>query len=212
VGSPLYLLRDNPQAFVAFVVAIVVAITVHEFSHAAVATLQGDTTPRSQGRLTLNPVSHLDPLGSLALILAGFGWGKPVQFSPFQLRNRRAGAALVGLAGPASNFVLALLSAVALRFALEGSPNDFALSLLGRLVTLNVVLGVFNLLPIPPLDGSRLLSIVLPQRHQGIIYFLDRYGIFLLLALLLFAPSLLTPFFDAITSFILRLVGIDLFA
>jgi Zn-dependent protease len=212
LGSPLYLLRDNPLAFVAFLVAVIVAITVHEFSHAAVATMQGDRTPRSQGRLTLNPISHLDPLGSIALILAGFGWGKPVQFSPFQLRNRRAGAALVGLAGPASNFVLALLSAVALRLALEGSPNDFTLSLLGRLVTLNVVLGVFNLLPIPPLDGSRLLSIVLPQRHQGIIYFLDRYGIFLLLALLLFAPGLLTPFFDAITRFILRLVGLDLFA
>jgi Zn-dependent protease len=212
LGSPLYLLRDNPLTFVAFVIAVIVAITVHEFSHAAVATIQGDDTPRSQGRLTLNPMSHLDPLGSIALILAGFGWGKPVQFSPFQLRNRRAGAALVGLAGPASNFVLALLSAVVLRFALEGSPNDFTLSLLGRLVTLNVVLGVFNLLPIPPLDGSRLLSIVLPQRHQGIVYFLDRYGIFLLLALLLFAPGLLTPFFDAITRFILRLVGLDLFA
>jgi len=212
VGSPLFLLRDNPLAFVAFLIAIVVAITVHEFSHAAVATLQGDRTPRSQGRLTLNPISHLDPLGSIALVLAGFGWGRPVQFSPFQLRNRRIGAALVGLAGPASNFILALLSALVLRIALEGSPNEFALSLLGRLVTLNVVLGVFNLIPIPPLDGSRLLSILLPQRHQGIVYFLDQYGIFLLLALLLFAPGLLTPFFDAITRFILRLVGLDLVA
>ncbi len=212
MGSPLFLLRDNPLAFVAFLIAIVVAITVHEFSHAAVATLQGDRTPRSQGRLTLNPISHLDPLGSIALVLAGFGWGRPVQFSPFQLRNRRIGAALVGLAGPASNFILALLSALVLRIALEGSPNEFALSLLGRLVTLNVVLGVFNLIPIPPLDGSRLLSILLPQRHQGIVYFLDQYGIFLLLALLLFAPGLLTPFFDAITRFILRLVGLDLVA
>jgi Zn-dependent protease len=208
VRSPLFDLRDNPMAFFAFVIAVVVAITVHEFSHAAVATLQGDRTPRSQGRLTLNPIAHLDPLGSIALILAGFGWGKPVQFSPFQLRNRRAGAALVGLAGPASNFVLALLSALALRFALESNPSDFAITLLFTLVSLNVVLGVFNLVPIPPLDGSRLLSIVLPQRHQGIVYFLDRYGIFLLLALLLFAPGLLTPFFDAITRFILQLVGL----
>jgi Zn-dependent protease len=208
VRSPLFDLRDNPMAFVAFVIAVVVAITVHEFSHAAVATLQGDRTPRSQGRLTLNPIAHLDPLGSIALILAGFGWGKPVQFSPLQLRNRRAGAALVGLAGPASNFVLALLSALGLRFALESNPSDFAITLLFTLVSLNVVLGVFNLVPIPPLDGSRLLSIVLPQRHQGIVYFLDRYGIFLLLALLLFAPGLLTPFFDAITRFILQLVGL----
>ncbi len=115
MGSPLTLLRDNPLAFIAFIIAVVVAITVHEFSHAAVATLQGDRTPRSQGRLTLNPIAHLDPLGSIALVLAGFGWGKPVQFSPYQLRSQRAGAALVGLAGPASNFVLALLSALILR-------------------------------------------------------------------------------------------------
>jgi Zn-dependent protease len=208
VRSPLFDLRDNPMGFVAFVIAVIVAITVHEFSHAAVATLQGDRTPRSQGRLTLNPLSHLDPLGSIALILAGFGWGRPVQFSPFQLRNRRVGAALVGLAGPASNFVLAFLSALAYRFALEGNPNEFALTLLDRLVTLNVVLGVFNLIPIPPLDGSRLLSIFLPQRHQGIVYFLDQYGIFLLLALLLFAPGLLTPFFNAIIRFIAGLVGL----
>jgi Zn-dependent protease len=208
VRSPLFDLRDNPMGFVAFVIAVIVAITVHEFSHAAVATLQGDRTPRSQGRLTLNPLSHLDPLGSIALVLAGFGWGRPVQFSPFQLRNRRVGAALVGLAGPASNFVLAFLSALAYRFALEGNPNEFALTLLDRLVTLNVVLGVFNLIPIPPLDGSRLLSIFLPQRHQGIVYFLDQYGIFLLLALLLFAPGLLTPFFNAIIRFIAGLVGL----
>jgi Zn-dependent protease len=211
LGSPLFLLRDNPQAFVAFIVAVIVAITVHEFSHAAVATLQGDRTPRSQGRLTLNPVSHLDPLGSIALVLAGFGWGKPVQFSPFQLRSRRAGAALVGLAGPASNFVLALLSAVVLRIfrpdVVSLFAPDFTTVLLLTFLELNVILGVFNLLPIPPLDGSRLLSIVLPERHQGIVYFLDQYGIFLLLALLLFAPGLLMPIFDAITRFILQLVG-----
>ncbi len=126
MGSPLTLLRDNPLAFIAFIIAVVVAITVHEFSHAAVATLQGDRTPRSQGRLTLNPIAHLDPLGSIALVLAGFGWGKPVQFSPYQLRSQRAGAAMVGLAGPASNFVLALLSALVLRLLLfRGGTAEF---------------------------------------------------------------------------------------
>jgi Zn-dependent protease len=208
VGSPLVLLRDNPQAFVAFVIAVVIAITVHEFSHAAVATIEGDRTPRSQGRLTLNPLAHLDPLGSIALVLAGFGWGKPVQFSPFQLRSQRIGAALVGLAGPASNFVLALLSAVVLRLVIYQGVGEFTFLLLQRMVELNIVLGVFNLVPIPPLDGSRLLSIFLPQKHQGIVYFLDQYGIFILLALLIFAPGLLTPFFNAIIRFVYSLVGL----
>jgi Zn-dependent protease len=212
VGSPLLLLRDDPQLFFAFVIAVIVGITFHEFSHAAVATIQGDTTARSQGRLTLNPVSHLDPLGSIALVVAGFGWGRPVPFSPMHLRNRRWGAALVGLAGPAANFVLALAAVVALRLLYAGSFDgfqvDFRLRLLEMLVLLNVVLGVFNLLPIPPLDGSRLLSIFLPPSRQNIVYFLDQYGIFLLLGILILAPNLLTPLFRGITRFLYGLVGL----
>jgi Zn-dependent protease len=197
--------------FFAFVIAVIVGITFHEFSHAAVATLQGDQTARSQGRLTLNPISHLDPLGSIALIVAGFGWGRPVPFSPMHLRNRRLGAALVGLAGPAANFVLALASVVALRVLYAdvlGFEVNFSVRLLEMLVVFNVILGVFNLLPIPPLDGSRLLSIFLPPSRQNIVYFLDQYGIFLLLGILILAPGLLTPVFQGITRFLYGLVGL----
>jgi Zn-dependent protease len=212
MGSPLLLLRDEPQVFVAFVIAVIVGITFHEFSHAAVATMQGDQTARSQGRLTLNPISHLDPLGSIALVLAGFGWGRPVPFSPTQLRNRRFGAALVGLAGPAANFLLAIAAVIALRIiypsAVTAFDVDFSVILLDMLVTLNVVLGVFNLLPIPPLDGSRLLAILLPPSRQNIVYFLDQYGIFLLLGILILAPNLLTPIFRAITEALYGLVGL----
>jgi Zn-dependent protease len=211
-SSPLFWLRDDPQLFFAFVIAVIVGITFHEFSHAAVATLQGDQTARSQGRLTLNPLSHLDPLGSIALVVAGFGWGRPVPFSPMHLRNRRLGAALVGLAGPAANFVLALASVVALRVlysgAFGGFEVDFRVRLLEMLVVFNVILGVFNLLPIPPLDGSRLLSIFLPPSRQNIVYFLDQYGIFLLLGILILAPGLLTPVFRGITQFLYGLVGL----
>jgi Zn-dependent protease len=209
VTSPLYLLRDDPRLLVAFLIAIVVAITVHEFSHAAAATLQGDQTARSQGRLTLNPIAHLDPLGSIAIVLAGIGWGRPTPFNLAQLRYRRVGAALVGLAGPASNLLLALLSAVALRLTHPDGffSEDPSYLLLRMMVTLNVVLGLFNLVPIPPLDGSRLLSLLLPPSRQGIVYFLDQYGIFLLIALLLFAPGLLTPVFRAVEAGIFRLVG-----
>lgn len=218
MSSPILELRDNPQAFVAFVVAVIVAITVHEFSHAAVATLEGDRTPRSQGRLTLNPLAHLDVLGSIALLIAGFGWGKPVQFNPNWLRNRRVGAAMVGLAGPFSNFLLAVLSAVGVRLYLSlssgHSPPDasrgltFSILLLTQFVSLNVVLGVFNLLPIPPLDGSRLLSMLLPPNRQQIVYFLDQYGIFFLIAIVFLAPNLLSPFFQSIQTGIYRLVGL----
>jgi len=199
-------------ARLAVMVALVAGITFHEFSHAAAATLQGDRTARSQGRLTLNPVSHLDPLGTIALVLAGFGWGRPVPFSPMHLRSRRWGAALVSLAGPAANFVLALVSVIALRLlysnTLEGFQLDFRVRLLEMLVLLNVVLGVFNLLPIPPLDGSRLLSIFLPPSRQNIVYFLDQYGIFLLLGILILAPGLLTPVFRGVTRFLYGLVGL----
>ena len=212
MGSPLLLLRDEPQVFVAFVIAVILGITFHEFSHAAVATMQGDPTARSQGRLTLNPIAHLDPLGSIALVLAGFGWGRPVPFSPTQLRSRRFGAAMVGLAGPAANFLLALVAVIALRVvypsAVTAFDVDFSVILLDMLVTLNVVLGVFNLLPIPPLDGSRLLSLALPPSRQNIVYFLDQYGIFLLLGILILAPNLLTPIFRAITEALYRLVGL----
>jgi Zn-dependent protease len=212
MGSPLLLLRDEPQVFVAFVIAVILGITFHEFSHAAVATMQGDPTARSQGRLTLNPIAHLDPLGSIALVLAGFGWGRPVPFSPTQLRSRRFGAAIVGLAGPAANFLLALAAVIALRVvypsAVTAFDVDFSVILLDRLVTLNVVLGVFNLLPIPPLDGSRLLSLALPPSRQNIVYFLDQYGIFLLLGILILAPNLLTPIFRAIIEALYRLVGL----
>jgi Zn-dependent protease len=212
MGSPLFLLRDEPQVFVAFLIAVIVGITFHEFSHAAAATLQGDNTARSEGRLTLNPISHLDPLGSIALVLAGFGWGRPVPYNPTHLRSRRFGAALVGLAGPAANFLLAIVAVVALRIvypsAVTAFDVDFSVILLDMLVTLNVVLGVFNLLPIPPLDGSRLLSIVLPPSRQNIVAFLDQYGIFLLLGLLILAPNLLTPIFRAITEALYGLVGL----
>ena len=212
MGSPLFLLRDDPQLFAAFLIAVIIGISFHEFSHAAVASLQGDQTARSQGRLTLNPISHLDPLGSIALIVAGFGWGRPVPVTPSRLRSGRLGHVLVGLAGPAANFVVALVAAVGLRIAYPtaGTTLDvgFTVTLLSMIVTINVVLGVLNLLPIPPLDGSTLLSIALPPSRQNIVAFLNQYGIFLVLGLLFLAPNLLTPIFQAITEALYGLVGL----
>jgi len=132
--------------------------------------------------------------------------------NPSSMRNRRFGAVLVGLAGPAANFLVALVAAVAFRFVYPavGTSFDvgFSVNLLNMLVTINVVLGVFNLLPIPPLDGSTLLSLVLPPSRQNIVAFLNQYGIFLLLGLLILAPNLLTPIFRAITQALYGLVGL----
>ena len=210
-ASPLNYLRD-PESFVAFLVAVIVGLTFHEFSHAAVATLQGDQTARSQGRLTLNPVVHLDPLGSIALLIAGLGWARPTPVTPARLRNRRLGMVLVALAGPAANFVLALVSAIALRI-LDPTAGailngNFSVKLLGGLVYWNVLLGIFNLLPIPPLDGSTLLTVLLPPSRQNIVQFLDQYGIFLLLGLLILAPNLLSPIVLAVMDAISRLAGL----
>ena len=214
MGSPLFLIRDEPQLFVAFVIAVIVGFTLHEFSHAAVASLLGDQTARSQGRLTLNPIPHLDPLGSIAIILAGLGWARPVPVNPAALRSRRLGEVMVSLAGPAANFVVALVSVIALRIAYPATgltfDVPFSLQLLYTLVAVNVLLGVFNLLPIPPLDGSTLLSIVLPPSRQNIVRFLEQYGIFLLLGLLILAPNLLTPIFQAITRALYSLVGLPI--
>jgi Zn-dependent protease len=213
MGSPLFLLRDEPQLFAAFVIAVIVAIAFHEFSHAAVASLQGDQTARSQGRLTLNPISHLDPLGSIAILLAGIGWGRPVPVTPTRLRNRRFGYLIVALAGPAANFVVALVAVIALRIVFppgEATFNvGFTLRFLVYLAALNVTFGVFNLLPIPPLDGSTLLSILLPPSRQNIVRFLEQYGIFLLLALLILTPNLLAPIIQAILEAIYGLVGLS---
>jgi Zn-dependent protease len=214
MGSPLFLLRDEPQLFAAFLVAVIIGITFHEFSHAAVASLQGDRTARSQGRLTLNPIAHLDPLGSIAILVAGIGWGRPVPITPSRLRNRRLGQVMVGLAGPAANFVVALIAVVGLRIVYPTAGTTFnvgfSVTLLSTIVTINVVLGVFNLLPIPPLDGSTLLSLALPPSRQNIIAFLNQYGIFLLLGLLILAPNLLTPIFRAITEALYGLVGLPI--
>jgi Zn-dependent protease len=213
VNSPLTLLFSDPTVFLAIVVALVVAITIHEFSHAAVATAQGDDTARSQGRLTLNPIRHLDPFGTIFMVLAGFGWGRPVPFSPAQLRNKRYGPVMVSLIGPISNFVLAVASALVLK-ALRSTDNETLVLFVAVFMRINLILGIFNLLPIPPLDGSRLLAALLPPSRQGIVRFLDQYGIYLLLGLILLPalnPNLnwLEPLFQRAEDLLFRLVGLN---
>lgn len=159
----LDLLLTNPAAFTLIFGGIIIAIGIHEFSHCYVADRLGDPTPRALGRLTLNPLAHLDPLGTLTILITGlFGWGKPAPFDPYNLKNPKKDTALIALAGPASNVILAFLLALILRLATV--PTSVSMILLG-LISLNINLALFNLLPIPPLDGSKVLSTFLSHEH-----------------------------------------------
>ncbi|MFA5927256.1 MAG: site-2 protease family protein [Patescibacteria group bacterium] len=156
-------LLQNPIFFVVFLVALVVAITVHEYAHALVANRLGDSTPKYMGRVTLNPLAHLDPLGTLFLFIAGFGWGKPVPINPRNFRKRED-EIKVALAGIIANILMAIIIGIPIRIAiLQGIPIESStfLSVLNFAVEINIVLAAFNLLPIYPLDGSHLIEYLL---------------------------------------------------
>ncbi len=189
--SPVQRASQDPVGFVAFVIAIILGITVHEFMHAYAAHRLGDDTARLLGRLSLNPMAHLDPFGTLLLVLAGFGYGKPVPFNESRLRSA-FGVTLVAIAGPLANFALAGLCAIPLRFGTAGALGGTYESILGAIVIWNCVLAIFNLVPIPPLDGANVVYGLLPPRQQYSWRTYQQYGPFLLLLILLAAPQILS--------------------
>ncbi|MDI9260979.1 site-2 protease family protein [Alicyclobacillus sendaiensis] len=177
--SPVWILRF----------AIVLAsLVVHEFAHAAMATWLGDSTPRRQGRLTLNPAAHLELTGLIAMLVAPIGWARPVEIHPGAFRHPRAGMAWVALAGPLANAILAALS-----FGIQNIPfvstSDALQQVFGLAFEVNVALVLLNILPIPPLDGWRALSALLPVRWRLSIAWLDAYGPWLLLLIFLLPPT-----------------------
>ncbi len=202
----LNLLFTNPIAFLVLAVALIAAVTIHEFAHAWMADYLGDPTPRIQGRLTLNPRAHLDPLGTIAILLVGFGWGKPVIFDPFNLRHPKRDAALIALAGPASNIVFAVI----LSFALHLFPLIPLYSpLANMLIYLNIMLAVFNLIPIYPLDGEKIFLGLLPQ-DLAVEYrqIMQQYGLILLIFLIwpFSGTFLIASLINPIINFLLHLL------
>jgi Zn-dependent protease len=199
-SSPLNSLLNgtmSPADLVALAVSLIVCITIHEFAHALAATWLGDPLPGRQGRLTLSPGAHLDPMGSLMFLIGGFGWGKPVQYNPYALRaGPRSGPAIVALAGPVSNFILAAVLAVIARllpFAMNTTPGRLAGSpgmegtlyeLLLMIILYNLTLGVFNLIPIAPLDGFAVLLGLLPSSLAYQYEQTQRWGILILMGLM----------------------------
>ncbi len=206
-------LFNDPFSFFVWTIALLTAITVHEASHAFVADRLGDPTARLRGRLTLNPLAHLDPLGTLFLLLARFGWGKPVPIDPYNLRNPQRDSAFISLAGPTSNLLLATILSLFLRLSATISLPQvtflFMQTFLIPVVVLNVALGVFNLLPVSPLDGFKIVGGFLPKNLNVQWEELESYGlIFLILLLFPFAGgsiliNFMNPVISAILSFLL---------
>ena len=185
------LLFSEPTLFFLWLLAIVYGITVHEYSHVLAAYLQGDDTGRLMGRLTLNPLAHIEPFGMLLLLVVGFGWGRPAPFNPHNLKYRRWGEVLVAFAGPVSNLASIIIFMVAANILgpILG-PFNLLVQLFGFLILINIILLAFNLIPIPPLDGSKLLFELLPDRYAHFKAQLSRNGPWLLL-LLIFADNFL---------------------
>lgn len=184
---------------------LILSVVIHEMSHGYAANTLGDPTARLAGRLTLNPVKHLDPIGSLVVpaltFFAGgfiFGWAKPVPINPYNLK-RRFDEALVALAGPASNMLLAVLFGFVIRF---GTWSPAIATLLSFVVLINVILAIFNLIPIPPLDGSRILFALLPYQYDHIRIQLERWGFVIILLFIIFLWRLLLPVVDAVFTLI----------
>lgn len=208
----LQLLRLHPLAFLIVAIILLTSLTIHEFAHAWMADRLGDPTARSQGRLSLNPLVHLDWLGTAMLLLIGFGWGKPVPVDAYNFRSPRRDMVLVAAAGPLSNLLLALLLAFVAGHLLHGGWLAAALALA---VQTNILLAIFNLLPIGPLDGSRVLGGLLPK-HLAWEYeeIMAHYGL-LILILFIFpfiggqsaADYLIQPLQEIITSIVLWLAG-----
>ena len=182
----------DAATFISYAIILLIALPAHELAHAAVASTFGDPTPRAQGRLSFNPLRHLDPFGSIMLLIAGFGWAKPVQVDPYILRRRSPAAlALVSAAGPGTNLLLALLGSIPFRLHMlsldwvYNSSFPTAGQFFSTFVLINLVLMLFNLIPIAPLDGEEVLAFFLPPAGQRVLASVRPYGMYVLLALII---------------------------
>lgn len=186
--------------FIFSILILIMSIVVHEVSHGYAAYFQGDNTAKYAGRLTLNPLKHLEWFGSFILpvisyFLGGFiiGWARPVPFNPYNLRNQKWGEAIVAIAGPLANICVALFFGLLLRFGLLYALGDGFVYIAGTIVFINLILATFNLVPIPPLDGSKIIFSFLPYRWQSVRPFFERYGFLILLFFIFFLWQFMLP-------------------
>jgi len=200
--------------YIFLILILILSIVIHEVSHGAMANHLGDPTAKYAGRLTLNPLRHLDPIGSVILpiflvimakLMGGgiiFGWAKPVPINPYNFRDQKYGSAKVALAGPGSNLAIALVFGLALRFFPQLSLIPGLVLIFSYIVYINILLAVFNLLPIPPLDGSHLLFTFLPPGMENLKIFLSQYGFYILLFIIFFLFQWIIPIINWIFTLI----------
>ena len=201
----IQLLFRDPTAFLILSVPLLYSIIIHELAHGWVAFRMGDMTAKWMGRLTLNPLRHLDPIGTLMLFIFGFGWAKPVPVNIGNMRNQRLGLVLTSAAGITANFIVAFLSILLLRL-FQPDPGGTVGTVLQVMAYINIILAAFNLIPIPPLDGSKILMGFVPSRIQELMARLEPFGFFIIIGLLYL--GWLNPVIAFFKSVILGLIGL----
>lgn len=192
----------NLQDIIIRTIAVLVAIIPHEMAHGYAAYLCGDETAKNDGRLSLNPLHHLDPIGTICLIFFKFGWAKPVMINPNNFRDRKKGTFFVSIAGVLTNFILAIISVIIMKHI---RLNDFVFELFMNIFWFNIILGVFNLIPIPPLDGSKLLFSFLPLKYEYYLIKYEKYGYIILLLLIM--SNNLDKILIPMVNFMINLIG-----
>ncbi len=202
----------NFQTIILIIPPVLLALTFHEFMHGWVANKLGDPTAKNMGRLTMNPLAHLDPIGTLMIIIVHFGWAKPVPVNPNNLRDPKKDMVLISVAGPAANIALAFVSGILLRSLRGGLFSSVPMNVLQPLynmvyfsLQINIALAFFNLIPIPPLDGSKILRGFLPYKYDHIADWLEQYGSFVLMGLIVFGMLTNVSIIGAFLSPFIRL-------
>lgn len=192
----------NLQDIIIRTIAVLVAIIPHEMAHGYAAYLCGDETAKNDGRLSLNPLHHLDPIGTICLIFFKFGWAKPVMINPNNFRDRKKGTFFVSIAGVLTNFILAIIAVIIIKYI---RLSDFVFEIFMNIFWFNIILGVFNLIPIPPLDGSKLLFSFLPPKYEYYLIKYEKYGYILLLLLIM--TDNLDKILIPMVNFMINLIG-----
>lgn len=198
--------------FLIILPGVLMAISFHEFAHAAVAYIMGDSTAKNEGRMSINPSKHLDPIGFMMLMIARFGWAKPVPVNENNFKNRALGSFLVSIAGISMNILIAIVAIIIVHFT-QGLFSNYAYyQVMSSIIQINISFAAFNLLPVPPLDGSKLLLSLLPAKYRHFVYKYENYGTLVLILLLITGTIgiVLSPIVNLIIAFITTIINIIL--